>query len=130
MFIKEIAHEHRDGRRDQALDGALTTNTLVTTVWRRGKPRELLHHSDQGSQYTSERFQTLLQEFGITCSMSHRGHGCDNSALESFFSNLNTERVGQTHCRSRNKCRASLFNHGEPLRSVRRRHATIGYGSN
>jgi putative transposase len=41
--------------------------------WRRGKPKELLHHSDQGSQNTSEDFQRLLADQGITCSMSREG---------------------------------------------------------
>jgi len=69
----------------QEMTAQLVTDALVMAVWRRGKPRELLHHSDQGSQYTSERFQTLLAEFGITCSMSRRGDVWDNSAMESFF---------------------------------------------
>jgi putative transposase len=40
----------------------LVTDALVMAIWRRGKPRELMHHSDQGSQYTSEQFQRLLAE--------------------------------------------------------------------
>jgi putative transposase len=67
---------------------------LMMAVWRRGKPVALLHHSDQGSQYTSEHFQGLLKEQGITCSMSRAGEVWDNSAMESFFSSLKTERTG------------------------------------
>ena len=48
----------------------LVTDALMMAVWRRGQPKELLHHSDQGSQYTSEQFQGLLAELGVTCSMS------------------------------------------------------------
>jgi len=71
----------------------LVIDALMMAVWRRGKPRELLHHSDQGSQYTSEMFQRLLLDQGITCSMSRRGNCWDNAAMESFFSSLKTERV-------------------------------------
>lgn len=39
-------------------------------IWRRGKPDSLLPHSDQGSQYTSEQFQRLMADHGITCSMT------------------------------------------------------------
>lgn len=46
----------------------LVTDALA--IWRRGKPDSLLHHSDQSSQYTSERFQRLMADYGITCSMS------------------------------------------------------------
>ena len=64
----------------------LVTDALMMALWRRGTPQELLHHSDQGSQYTSEQFQRLLAEQGITCSMSRSGDVWDNSAMESFFS--------------------------------------------
>ena len=59
----------------------LVTDALLMALWRRGKPRELLHHSDQGSQYTSEGFQRLLAEHSITCSMSRQGNVWDNSAM-------------------------------------------------
>jgi putative transposase len=49
------------------------TEALLMAIWRRGRPRELLHHSDQGSQYASEPFQRLLADHGITCSMSRSG---------------------------------------------------------
>jgi putative transposase len=63
----------------------LVLDALVMALWRRGKPTELLHHSDQGSQYTTEDFQRLLSAEAITCSMSRRGGCWDNSAIESFF---------------------------------------------
>lgn len=60
-----------------------------------GKPVALLHHSDQGSQYTREHFQRLLDEQGITCSMSRAGEVWGNSAMESLFSSLKTERIAR-----------------------------------
>jgi putative transposase len=54
-------------------------------IWRRGKPDALLHHSDQGSQYTSQHFQELLAENGVTCSMSRSGNVWDKAAMESLF---------------------------------------------
>ena len=56
-----------------SMTSQLVADALMMAVWRRGKPVELLHHSDQGSQYTSEHFQELLKEQGITCSMSRAG---------------------------------------------------------
>ncbi len=113
----------------QEMTAELVTDAMVMALWRRGKPRELLHHSDQGSQYTSERFQRLLSEFGITCSMSRRGDVWDNSAMESFFSSLKTERTSRTQYRSRNQCRDDLFDYVERFYNVRRRYSTIGYVS-
>jgi len=46
----------------------------VMAGWRGGKPRELLHHSDQGSQYSNEQFQRLMADSGIVCSMSRSGN--------------------------------------------------------
>ena len=51
----------------------LVTDALIMAIWRRGKPDSLLHHSDQGSQYTSEQFQRLMADHGITCLMSRSG---------------------------------------------------------
>lgn len=48
----------------------LVVDALMMAVWRRGKPVALLHHSEQGSQYTSAHFQQLLREQGITYNMS------------------------------------------------------------
>ena len=103
------------------------TDALVMAIWRRGRPKELLHHSDQGSQYTSEQFQALLAELGITCSMSRRRDVWDNSAMESFFSSLKTERVGRTVYRTRNEARVDLFDYVERFYNPRRRHSTLGF---
>jgi len=73
----------------------LVTDALIMAIWRRGKPDSLLHHSDQGSQYTSEQFQRLMADHGITCSMSRSGNVWDNAAMESFFSSLKTERTAR-----------------------------------
>jgi putative transposase len=62
-----------------SMTSQLVADALMMAVWRRGKPVQLLHHSDQGSQYTSEHFQALLREQGITCSMSRAGEVWDNS---------------------------------------------------
>jgi putative transposase len=52
----------------------MITDPLIMAIWRRGRAKELLHHSDQGSQYTSEPFQRLMADHGITCSMSRSGN--------------------------------------------------------
>ncbi|MDR6816453.1 transposase InsO family protein [Neorhizobium sp. 2083] len=44
----------------------LVTDALIMAIWRRGKPDALLHHSDQGSQYTSEQFQPLMGDYGLS----------------------------------------------------------------
>jgi len=83
----------------------LVTDALIMAIWRRGKPDALLHHSDRGSQYTSEQFQRLMADHGVTCSMSRSGNVWDNAAMESFFSSLKTERVGRKTYRTRDQAR-------------------------
>jgi transposase InsO family protein len=63
------------------MNAQLVTDALIMAIWRRGKPKALLHHSDRGNQYTSEKSQRLLAEQGITCSMSKSGDVWDNSAM-------------------------------------------------
>lgn len=105
----------------------LVADALLMAVWRRGKPQALLHHSDQGSQYTSEPFQALLADHGIDCSMSRSGNVWDNAAMESFFSSLKTERTNRRLYRTRGEARADVFDYIERFYNTRRRHSTIGY---
>jgi putative transposase len=105
----------------------LVADALLMAVWRRGKPRELLHHSDQGSQYSSEQFQRLMADSGIVCSMSRSGNVWDNAAMESFFSSLKTERTARKTYRNRNEARADVFDYIERFYNATRRHSTIGY---
>lgn len=105
----------------------LVTDALMMAIWRRGPPRELLHHSDQGSQYTSEQFQRLLVDHGVVCSMSKRGDCWDNAAMESFFSSLKTERTARTTYRTREEARADVFDYVERFYNPKRRHSTLGY---
>jgi putative transposase len=86
-----------------------------------------MHHSDQGSQYTSEQFQRLLNELGVTCSISRSGNVWDNSAMESFFSSLKTERVRGKIYSSRDEAKADVFDYVERFYNPRRRHSTIAY---
>jgi putative transposase len=112
-----------------SMTAQLVADALMMAVWRRGKPRELLHHSDQGSQYTSEHFQELLREHGIMCSMSRAGEVWDNSAMESFFSSLKTERTARKVYRTRGQARADVFDYLERFYNPTRRHSTLGYVS-
>jgi len=110
-----------------AMTAELVTDALVMAIWRRGRPRELLHHSDRGSQYTSEAFQRLMAEHGVTCSLSRSGNVWDNAVMESFFSSLKVERVDRKLYRTRDQARADVFDYIERFYNPRRRHSTIGY---
>jgi putative transposase len=104
----------------------LVTDALTMAIWRRGAIEALVHHSDRGSQYTSESFQRLLEQLGIICSMSRSGNVWDNSVMESFFSTLKTERTSQRDYTTRNAARADVFDYIERFYNPIRRHSTLG----
>jgi putative transposase len=110
-----------------AMTGQLVTDALVMAIWRLGKPDALLHHSDRGSQYTSEQFQRLMADSGVVCSMSRSGNVWNNAAMESFFSSLKTERTSNKTYRMRNEAKADVFDYIERFYNSKRRHSTIGY---
>jgi putative transposase len=105
----------------------LVTDALIMAIWRRGKPDALLHHSDQGSQYTSEQFQRLMGDHGITCSMSRSGNVWDNAAMESFFSSLKRrEQRGRFIARGMTQERmCSITSSASTNRSAATRHWAI-----
>src|SRR3979490_2090992 len=105
----------------------LVTDALVMAIWRRGKPDALLHHSDRGSQYSSEQFQRLILEHGIVCSMSRSGNVWENAAMESFFSSLKTERTARKVYRTRDEAKVDVFDYIERFYNLKRRHSKIGY---
>jgi len=110
-----------------SMTAQFVTDALIMAIWRRGKPDALLHHSDQGSQYTSEQFQRLMADNNVTCSMSRSGNVWDNAAMESFFSSLKTERVSKKVYRTRTQAKADVFDYIECFYNPTRRHSTLGY---
>jgi putative transposase len=105
----------------------LVSDAMLMAIWRRRPSADLLHHSDRGSQYSSEQFQQLLAEHGVLCSMSRSGNCWDNAAMESFFSTLKTERTNRKVYRTRDEARADVFDYIERFCNPRRRHSTLDY---
>jgi putative transposase len=112
-----------------AMTAQLVTEALVMAIWRRGKPDALLHHSDRGSQYTSEQFQRLMVDHDVICSMSRAGNGWDNAAMESYLSSLETARMARKMYRTRDEARADVFDDIERFYNLKRRRSRVGYMS-
>jgi putative transposase len=83
-----------------AMTAQLVTDAPVMAIWRRGKPDALPHHSDRGSQYTSEQFQRLMADQRRLLD-ERSGNVWHNAAMESFFSSLKTERTARKLYRTR-----------------------------
>ena len=74
----------------------LTMQALKMAFERRGKPKGVMFHSDQGSHYTSRAFRQLVWRYQLTQSMSRRGNCWDNTPMERFFRSLKTEWIPDT----------------------------------
>jgi len=87
--------------------------------------RELIHHTDRGSQYTSRSYQDLIRQHGLTVSMSRKGNYRDNAVVESFFATLKVE-LGERFV-SRGVATAALFDYIEVFYNRKRMHSSIGF---
>jgi putative transposase len=104
----------------------LVCDALMMALWRRGFPRNVLFHSDRGSQYCSHDYQNMLKHYGLTCSMSRKGNCWDNSVAESFFHTIKTELIYHERYATRENAKQSIFHYIEVYYNKLRRHSTIG----
>jgi transposase InsO family protein len=112
------------GNRNNA---QLVQDALTMAVWRRGKVKSVIVHSDQGSTYASSDYQQLLKDNSLLCSMSRKGECLDNAVAESFFGTLKTELVDHEDYRTKEEAKRSLFEYVEIFYNRRRRHSYLGY---
>jgi transposase InsO family protein len=89
----------------------------------------LLHHSDRGSEYTSQGYLHCLAQEGIEVSMSGTGNCYDNAAMESFFATLKKECVHRQSFQDRKQARQVVFEYLECFYNPVRLHSTLGYVS-
>lgn len=111
------------------LQRQLVIDALNMAIRRRRPAPGLIHHSDQGNQYASQDYQAKLDEHGMICSMSRVGNCFDNAPMESFFSTLKVECVGDTIYPTREAAKADLFRYIEVFYNRQRLHSSLGYQS-
>lgn len=112
---------------DRFLDRSLAVRALAMALAHRRPLSELLHHSDRGSQYASEEYQSLLSKHCILQSMSRAGDCWDNAVVESFFATLKTELVRDARWRTRTEATHAVVEFIEVWYNRQRRHQTLGY---
>jgi putative transposase len=106
---------------------ALTLAALQMAIRRRQPGCGLIHHSDQGSQYTDQAYQTLLKDHGIQVSMNGVGSWYDNAPMESFIGTLKSELVHHRVYHTREEARPDLFFYIEAFYNRRRIHSSLDY---
>lgn len=108
----------------------LVVDALGMAIWRRDPAPGLIHHSDQGVQYTSLSFGKRLEEVGIVPSMGRVGSALDNAISESFVATLKAELgLNSQKPPSRVAAKTAIFEYLESFYNRRRLHSSLGYMS-
>jgi putative transposase len=104
----------------------LVLQALDMAIWRR-RPENVIHHSDQGTQYTSIAFGRRCKEAGIRPSMGSVGDCYDNAMCESFFATLECELLDRRSFKTQHEAGLEVFDFIEGWYNPRRRHSALGY---
>jgi len=110
-------------------DEQLVIKAATMAITQRRPGAGLVHHSDRGSQYTSQGYLAVLKEAEIQVSMSKKGDCYDNALMESFFGTLKEECVERQIYQTRAEVRNAVFEYIEVFYNRQRRHSSLGYVS-
>ena len=91
------------------------------------RPEAVIHHSDQGTQYTSIAFGARCREAGVRPSMGSVGDCFDNAMCESFFATLECELLDRHRFKNQEEARRAIFEFLEGWYNLHRRHSSLGY---
>ena len=111
-----------------SLKTEIVLDALDMAVWQR-QPKNVIHHSDHGCQYTSIAFGLRCKHAGVRPSMGSVGDAYDNAMCESFFGTLECELLDRRRFRTQAEARAAIFDFLEGFYNPRRRHSALGYKS-
>lgn len=107
--------------------GELVVRALQMAVRNRDPNEGVIHHSDQGAQYTALSFGKHLEKAGILGSMGRVGSALDNAMAESFFATLQTELLDRHQWPTRDGLRMAIFDFLEVFYNRQRRHSSLGF---
>jgi putative transposase len=130
LFLASILDLHSRRVVGWAMDDRMDNN-LVEDAWNmamvhRQPMKGLLHHSDRGSQYTSDAYQDHMAALECTVSMSRTGNCYDNAVMESFFATLKTECAAMQFT-SKSEARTAIFEYIEGWYNRQRLHSSLDY---
>lgn len=112
---------------NKRMKASLVNNALLMAIWKRKPPRDLLWHTDRGSQYASHSHRSLLKEHGIIQSMSRKGNCWDNAVPESFFHTLKVELTHHEQFKTREDAKRAIFEYIEIYYNRVRMHSANDY---
>lgn len=112
--------------------GRKMKDTLVIDAfiqaYRRERPgKGLIVHTDQGSQFTSGNFQSLLRTYGAISSVSRKGNPYDNALMESFYRTIKRELIQDAKFETPEQAQQEIFKYIELYYNIKRMHSSLGY---
>ena len=105
----------------------LVSQSLFQAIVAKRPPQGLIHHSDRGSQYCSYEFKNILEQYGLTASMSRKGNCFDNAPMESFWGTLKQELVHHRRYQTRQEAIRDITEYIEIFYNRQRRQARLGF---
>ena len=112
---------------DTRMTATLVGDALSMALFRRGFPKQVIVHSDRGSQYCSKDYRELLTAYNLRQSMSRKINCWDNACVESFFHSMKVEAIQYEPIMTRDEMRQTIFEYIEVDYNRTRRHSALGY---
>jgi len=103
------------------------SQSLFRAVATKQPGKDLMHHSDRGSQYCSYEYRRLMDQFDLKVSMSGTGNCFDNAPMESFWGTLKQELVHHRRYRTRQEAVRDITEYIEIFYNRQRRQARLGF---
>ena len=111
------------------IDKELTQDALQMALTNREPKAVVIHHSDQGKEYTNNDYQALLRQQNMVVSMSRKANCHDNAVVESFFKTIKTELARKIKFKTPQEAKSAIFEYIEVFYNRKRMHSTLGYVS-
>ena len=127
IFIDVFSRQVIGWSMARRINKELVYDALLMALWRRNFPKGVIVHTDRGSQYCSKKYQQLLKDNKLICSMSGKGCCYDNALAESFFHSLKVECIYDYVFSDRAQAKKIIFEYIEVYYNQQRLHSSIGY---
>ena len=111
----------------ERMTASLVCEALMMALWRHRMPRDVIVHSDRGSQYCSAAYQTLFRKHQLICSMSKKGDCYDNAAMESCNHSFKVEAIHGGRFSTRTDAKNYVFEYIEIYYNRKRLHSALNY---
>ena len=123
LFTREIV----GWRLYEHMETQLVMDALKAAYESKNPGKDLLHHSDRGTQYASKDYRNKLKEYGMEASMSRTGNCYDNACAESFFSLLKKELIQGRRFQTKEQAYTEIYRYIELFYNRKRIHGSISY---